>query len=68
MQSLEPGHEYQICQTVVIFNLIGPMNNGEPSAKLIALIKEENFFQQPLGLGIPSRKMKSMFKFICEEM
>lgn len=69
MQSLEPAHEYQICQSVVIsFILVGPMNNGETSAKLIALRKEETFFQQLLGLGIPFRNMKSMFKFICEEI
>lgn len=69
MESLEPGHEYQISQSVVIiFNLIGSMNNGQASAKRIALRKEENFFQQPLGLGITFRNMKSMFKLICEEM
>lgn len=69
MQSLEPGHEYQILQSVVvIFVLIGPMNNGETSAKLIALRKEETLFQQPLGLGVPFRNMKSMSKFTCEEI
>lgn len=69
MQSSEPGHEYQICQSaVIIFILIGPVNNGEASAKLITLRKGETFFQQPLGLNIPFRNMKSMFKFSREEI
>lgn len=69
MQSLEPEHEYQIYQSVVIiFILIGQINNGGTSAKWIALRKEEIFFQQPLGLGIPFRNMKSVFKFIPEEI